>query len=102
MLSAWHLLVLSSDNEKTVCLIKEYLASNYRAHYNRGMLTGFPFQDAWMSPSHVSALFRAAHWNRYVENWSVALDALRRLWQLGKVSELKSPYYEPIKKRANQ
>ena len=42
------------------------------------------------------ALFRAIHWNKYVANWSVVLEALRRLWEMGKVSELKTPFYEPF------
>ena len=65
------------------------------------MLTGLPFHDEGMHPSHVKALLRAARWNQYVEHWSEALHALRRLWEMGKVSELKSPFYEPVKKKAN-
>jgi hypothetical protein len=29
-------------------------------------------------------------------NWPILLDALRHLWALRKVSELKSQFYEPI------
>jgi hypothetical protein len=66
------------------------------------MLTGFPFSDEWQSRSMVKGLFSAAHWNRYVSNWSVALDALRQLWKMGKVSELKTPFYEPFEKPASK
>ncbi|HEX9385673.1 MAG TPA: sigma factor-like helix-turn-helix DNA-binding protein [Anaerolineales bacterium] len=40
--------------------------------------------------------------SRFMTNWPIILDALRRLWEMGKVSELKSPFYEPIEKPANQ
>jgi hypothetical protein len=43
-----------------------------------------------------------ARWNPYVSNWPIVLAALRRLWETGKVSELKSPFYEPLKKPENQ
>ena len=62
------------------------------------MLTGFPFREEWQSRSSVKALFGATRWNQLVTNWTVALDALRRLWETGKVSELKSPFYEPFEK----
>jgi hypothetical protein len=61
------------------------------------MLTGFIFGEE----SHrrmVGGLFRATHWNQYRENWPVVLNALHRLWEMGKVSELKSPFYEPVEK----
>ncbi len=35
-------------------------------------------------------------------NWPILLKALRRLWEMGKVSELKSPFYEPLKNTRNQ
>ena len=35
--------------------------------------------------------------SRFMPNWSILLDALRHLWEMGKVSELKSPFYEPLK-----
>ena len=63
------------------------------------MLTGLPLGDEWQSRL-VPALFRAARWNQYISNWSVVLDALRKLWEMGKVSELKSPFYEPFEKPA--
>jgi hypothetical protein len=66
------------------------------------MLTGFSLGDEWQSRSSVKALFGAARWNQYIMNWSIALDALRQLWETGKVSELKSPFYEPIEKPANK
>jgi hypothetical protein len=48
----------------------------------------------------VRSLFGAARWNRYVANWPVVLAALSRLWETGKVSELKSPFYELFEKPA--
>ena len=76
------------------------------------MLTGFPLGDDRQSYPF-EALFRAVRWNRsasmrykeyaeYVENWPIVLDALRQLWEMGKVSELKTPYYEPFEKPANK
>jgi hypothetical protein len=62
------------------------------------VLAGFPFSDERISRSKVKALSLATRWNPYVANWTVALDALRRLWETGKVSELKSPFYEPFEK----
>ena len=61
------------------------------------MLTEFPFGDEWQSRM-VRALFGMARWNPYVSNWPVVLEALRQLWEMGKVSELKSPHYEPVEK----
>ena len=43
-----------------------------------------------------------ARWNPYVTNWPVVLGALRQLWEVGKVSQLKSPFYEPFEKSADQ
>jgi hypothetical protein len=60
------------------------------------MLTGFPLDAQWRDRV-VRAVFGATRWNRYVSNWPVVLDALRQLWEAGKVSELKSPFYEQIK-----
>ena len=40
----------------------------------------------------------ATRWNKYLANWPVVLHALHRLWEMGKVSELKSPYHEPVEK----
>lgn len=60
------------------------------------MLTGIPgvpFDEQWRSRM-VRSLFGATRWNRYVSNWPVVLAALHRLWDAGKVSELKSPFYE--------
>ena len=44
----------------------------------------------------VRGIFGATRWNQYRSNWPVVLDALRQLWQVGKVSELKSPFYEMV------
>jgi len=41
-------------------------------------------------------------WNQYITNWSIVLNALRKLWELGKVSQLKTPFYEPFEKRAHK
>ena len=54
------------------------------------MLTGFPIED------QVKNLFGALRMNQYITNWPIVLDALRRLWEIGKVSELKTPFYEPF------
>jgi hypothetical protein len=73
------------------------------------MVTGFPFSDEWQSPRMVLALLdimrsirHTQQWNRYVLNWPIALDALHRLWKTGRVSELKTPFYEPLEKLANK
>ncbi len=44
----------------------------------------------------------AQAFSRLMTNWPILLDALRHLWGMGKVSELKSPFYEPLEKPANQ
>ena len=41
-------------------------------------------------------------WVQYVSNWTLVLKALRQLWETGRVSELKSPVWEPPQKPANQ
>ena len=66
------------------------------------MVSGFSFSDEWQSRSNIKALIGATRWNQYVSNWSVVLAALRQLWKMGKVSELKSPFYEPVEKQANK
>ena len=65
------------------------------------MLTGLPVGDEWKNRV-VKALFSATRWSQYIMNWSIALAALRQLWETGKVSELKSPFYEPFEKPANK
>ena len=40
--------------------------------------------------------------SQFMTNWPIMLGALRRLWEVGKVSELKSPLYEPIEEPANK
>jgi hypothetical protein len=62
------------------------------------MPTEFPFSDVWKSDSMVKGLFDAVRMNQYVANWPVVLNALRRLWEIGKVSELKTSFYEPVEK----
>jgi hypothetical protein len=41
-------------------------------------------------------------WIRYESNWLVTLKALRQLWETGRVSELTSPFWEPLQKQANK
>ena len=70
------------------------------------MLAGFPFRGDEFNNEPISrstlealaSIWRWNQWHPYVENWTIALKALRQLWETGKVSELKSPYYEPLKK----
>jgi hypothetical protein len=50
----------------------------------------------------IRAIFGMARWNPYARNWPVVLEALRQLWEKGKVSELKSPFYEPLGTSANK
>ncbi len=66
------------------------------------MLNGFPFSGELQSRRTVKGLFSATRWNHYFSNWSVALDELRQLWQMGKVSELKTPFYELFEKPASK
>jgi len=47
----------------------------------------------------VRKLFGATRWNQYVANWPVVLAALRELWEMGRVSELKTPFCEPPQKQ---
>jgi len=62
------------------------------------MLTGlFSPGDEWRIHM-LRGLFGATRWNQYTTNWPVALDALRRLWETGRVSELKTPFCEPVEK----
>jgi hypothetical protein len=61
------------------------------------MFTGM-FLDAELQNRLVGGLFGATRWNKYRAHWPVVLDALRQLWEVGKVSELKSPFYEPVEK----
>ena len=48
----------------------------------------------------LAAMRRNERWNQYVANWPIVLDALRKLWEMGKVSELKTPFFEPFEKSA--
>jgi hypothetical protein len=61
------------------------------------MLTGFPIGSDWKNRS-IRSLIGATRWNQYVANWPIALGALRRLWENGKVSQLETPFFEPIEK----
>jgi hypothetical protein len=39
---------------------------------------------------------------RLTTNWPMILEALRRLWEMGRVSALQSPFYEPFEKPTNK
>ena len=65
------------------------------------MLAGFSLNSERQSQT-ARAIFGMARWNPYVTNWPVVLAALRQLWEVGKVSELKSPFYEPVEKPVNK
>jgi len=49
-----------------------------------------------------SRTLETQQWIRYISNWPITLNALRQLWETGRVSELKSPFWEPPQKPANQ
>ena len=61
-------------------------------------LPGIPLDDQRRS-GVIRGIFGATRWNQYLANWPVVLDAMRQLWEAGKVSELKSPFYEPVDKQ---
>ena len=61
------------------------------------MLTGFPFYPTPQTDI-MQRILGVARWSPYVMNWPVVLAALRALWENGKVSQLKSPFYERIEK----
>ena len=64
------------------------------------MFTGLPLGPYPEWQTHmVRTIFGMARWNPYVRNWPVVLEALRELWEMGKVSELKSPFYEPFERQ---
>ena len=69
-----------------------------QSHSEVEMLDEFPFNDVWKSDGMVRGLHDMVRMNQYVSNWPVVLDALRRLWETGKVSQLKSSFYELVKK----
>jgi hypothetical protein len=70
------------------------------------MLAGFPFRrdefnDDRMSRSMLERLvsiWRWGRWNQYASNWTIALKALRQLWEVGKATKLETPYFEPFEK----
>jgi hypothetical protein len=70
------------------------------------MLAGFPFRraefnDEWMSGSMLETLVSVWRWNQwlqYASNWTIALRALRQLWETGKVTKLGTPYFERFEK----
>lgn len=61
------------------------------------MIAPFPMSDDLKAP-FVDGLLAAMRMNQYRINWPVLLAALRRLWETGKVSQFKTPYYEPLPK----
>jgi hypothetical protein len=79
---------------------QKLLESGRLAYYNKTMLAGpgrFPLGDDGQNRIAIK-LFRLARWNPYVTHWPIVLGALHRLWEMGKVSELKTPFYEPVEK----
>jgi hypothetical protein len=79
------------------------------------MLNEFPFSDEWKSARTMTDLFDRIHmlttfpvsddmnqYMQYMAQWLIALEALRQLWEAGKVSQMKSPFYEPVERRANR
>jgi len=65
------------------------------------MFSGFTFGEE-SQRQMVGFLFRTTRWNQYLANWPIVLNALHRLWEMGKVSELKSPFYEPFEIQADR
>jgi hypothetical protein len=65
------------------------------------MLTGFSLNPKSQNDI-MRSMLGAARWSPYVMNWPVVLAALRKLWEEGKVSQLKSPFYELIEKPTNK
>ena len=61
------------------------------------MLPRLPSNGEWNRPM-VRDLFGLMRLNQYRTNWPIVLDALRQLWEIGKVSQLKSSFYEPVEK----
>lgn len=59
------------------------------------MLTGLPLYPGRQNDI-MRRILGLARWNPYARNWPIVLEALRELWESGKVSELKSPFYEPF------
>jgi len=76
------------------------------------MLSDYPFSAEWKSDrttSDLGGLIRRLtlfhdmnQYRQYMANWPIALEALRQLWEVGKVSELKSPFYERVERRTNR
>jgi hypothetical protein len=56
----------------------------------------------WMIFEAMRRMHVRQQWIRYDSNWPIALQALRQLWETGKVSELKSPFWESLQKPANK
>ena len=72
----------------------------------------FLFNNEWKNQSGVIEIVHRLtsfpvsgdmnQYRQYTANWPIALKALRQLWEVGKVSELKSPFYERVEKRTNR
>lgn len=68
------------------------------------LINRFSFSDQGNNPE-INVLRNLSHsyeWSQYVANWPITLKALRKLWELGKVSQLKTPFYDPLKKIAKK
>ncbi len=61
------------------------------------MLTGFSFGYEGKNFSE-KRLLGAMRMNQYTANWHIVLEALRQLWETGKVTKLETPYFESIEK----
>jgi len=72
-------------------------------YYNMNVFPGVSLFLSHQSESRAAkGLLGLARWNGYVFNWPIVLKALRWLWEMGKSSELKSPFYEPVEQQANK
>lgn len=63
------------------------------------MLTGFPLADE--QKNMFLRILEAMRWNQYGQykaNWPIVLKALRYLWEMGKITRLDTPFFEPFEK----
>lgn len=68
----------------------DFLGGERKGHLMTALLTAIRRNQATST--------RYKDYAEYVQNWPIVLDALRRLWEMGKVYELKTPFYEPFEK----
>lgn len=76
------------------------------------MFTGIPDNNEWKNKSdmlnfidltrRLTSFHDMNQYRQYEAQWPIALEALRTLWEVGKMSELKSPFYERVEKRTNR